>query len=147
VSRYTGQWRCDGLSEPASAMIGRRSAAVLRALARTDAVHTGRQMARMAEVSPSQTARVLQQLAEHGLLLVEEQGSGNLYRLNREHLAAEALAHLALLRQRLLTRYWPPRSAPGRSPDPRIAVRIGCPRGRRYRQRPGHPSPPARGRG
>lgn len=76
--------------------------AVLRVLAGRDAPLGVRAVARLAGVSANRASQVLADLAEHGLVLVEEHGAGRLCRLNRAHLAAEPLLTLVGLRGRLL---------------------------------------------
>jgi hypothetical protein len=62
-----------------------------------------RHVARVAGVSANRAGQVLSHLAEHGLVLVEEHGAGRLCRLNRSHLAADAVVALVALRGRLIT--------------------------------------------
>ena len=76
--------------------------AVLRVLGGTDAPMGIREVARVAGVSANRASQVLSELADHGLVLVEEHGSGRLCRLNRAHLAADALLALVDLRGRLI---------------------------------------------
>jgi len=64
----------------------------------TDAAFTVRQVARVAGVSHNRAHQVVLRLAEHGLVLTEEQGPSKLCRLNREHLAAAAVVALVQLR-------------------------------------------------
>lgn len=61
-----------------------------------------RQVARVAGVSPNRAGQVLAHLAEHGLVQVEEHGAGRFCRLNRSHLAADAVLILVGLRGRLI---------------------------------------------
>ena len=90
------------VSEPASVVLPSGTAAVLRALAGADAAFTVRHVARVAGVSHNRAHQVILRLAEHGLVLTEEQGPSKLCRLNREHLAATAVVELVHLRDRLL---------------------------------------------
>lgn len=90
------------LSEPASVALPAGTAAVLRALAGTDAALTVRRVARVAGVSPTRAHQVVLRLSEHGLVLIEEQGPSKLCRLNREHLAAPAVIELVRLRAAML---------------------------------------------
>ena len=76
--------------------------AVLRVLGGTDAPMGIRQVARVAGVSANRASQVLSELADHGLVVVEQHGSGRLCRLNRAHLAADALLALVDLRGRLI---------------------------------------------
>jgi hypothetical protein len=75
---------------------------VLRVLAGSDAALGVRQVARLAGVSANRASQVLSELAEHGLVLVDEHGAGRLCRLNRAHLAADPLLALVGLRARLI---------------------------------------------
>lgn len=68
----------------------------------TDAPLGVREVARVAGVSANRASQVLSELAEHGLVLVEEHGSGRLCCLNRAHLAADALVALVDLRGRMI---------------------------------------------
>lgn len=89
------------LTEPATVVMAPSTAALLRVLAGADDLFTGRQLARLAGVSHAHAAKVIDRLAEHGLVLVEERGTSKLVRLNRDHLAAEAVIQFAQLRTRL----------------------------------------------
>lgn len=71
-------------------------------LAGTDAALGVREVARVADVSANRASQVLAELAEHGVILVEAHGAGRLCRLNRAHLAADALLALVDLRGRLI---------------------------------------------
>lgn len=90
------------LTEPASVLISAGAVAVLRALSGTDSALSIRQVARVAGVSYHRAHQVIRRLAEHGLVLTEEQGPSLLCRLNREHLAAPAVIDLAQLRSKLV---------------------------------------------
>jgi hypothetical protein len=74
----------------------------LRVLIGTDAPLGVREVARVAGVSANRASQVLAGLAAHGLVFVEEHGSGRLCRLNRAHLAVDALAALVGLRGRMI---------------------------------------------
>jgi predicted nucleotidyltransferase len=86
---------------------------VLRVLIGTDAPLGVREVARAAEVSANRASQVLAQLAGHGLVFVDEHGAGRLCRLNRAHLAVDALIALVGLRGRMIdllrqeVRSWP----------------------------------------
>ena len=71
-------------------------------LAGSDAALGVREVARLAGVSANRASQVLSELAEHGLVLVDEHGAGRLCRLNRAHLAAAPLLALVSLRARLI---------------------------------------------
>jgi len=90
------------VTEPANAVLPPGTAAVLRALAGTEAVLTVRQLARVAGVSHNRAGQVVQRLTEHGLVLAERAGPSMLCRLNRQHLAADAVIELVRLRARML---------------------------------------------
>lgn len=91
---------------PATAVSPGPHAHVLVALARTEHPLTGRRIARLVgdAISHATVARALEQLVEHGLVHRVDQPPAALYTLNREHVAAEAVLHLASLRTRLLDR-------------------------------------------
>jgi len=90
------------LARPASVMVPAGTEAVLRVLAGTDAPLGVREVARLAGVSANRASQVLSDLAEHGVVLVDERGAGRLCRLNRAHLATDPLLALAGLRARLI---------------------------------------------
>src|SRR5581483_4014215 len=90
------------VGRPASAVLPAGTEAVLRVLAGSDALLGVREVARLAGVSANRASQVLAELAGHGLVIVEAHGAGRLCRLNREHLAADALLALVGLRARLL---------------------------------------------
>ena len=90
------------LSRPASVMVPAGTEAVLRVLAGSEAALGVRQVARLAGVSANRASQVLSELAEHGLVSVDEHGAGRLCRLNRRHLAADPLLALIGLRGRLI---------------------------------------------
>ena len=90
------------LGRPAGLVIPAGTEAVLRVLAGNDAPLGVREIARLAQVSPNRASQVISDLADHGLVLVDERGVGRLCRLNRAHLAADPLLALVGLRARLL---------------------------------------------
>ncbi|MGH8998748.1 MAG: helix-turn-helix domain-containing protein [Acidimicrobiia bacterium] len=90
------------VGRPAAILLPAGTDAVLRVLAGTDNSFGVREVARLAGVSANRASQVLSDLAEHGLVAVEERGAGRLCRLNRSHLAAEPLLALVGLRARLL---------------------------------------------
>jgi DNA-binding transcriptional ArsR family regulator len=104
------------LGRPASVVIPAGTEAVMRVLAGSDAPLGVREVSRLAGVSANRASQVLAELAEHGLVLVDERGAGRLCRLNRTHLAAEPLLALIGLRGRLFellrteVESWPRRS-------------------------------------
>ena len=90
------------VGRPAAVIMPAGTEAVLRVLAGTDGALGVREVARLAGVSPNRASQVLGDLAEHGLVLVDERGAGRFCRLNRDHLAADALLALVGLRGRIL---------------------------------------------
>lgn len=94
------------LSHPIDSVIPSAHGAVLAVLARTDRPLSGRRTAELVggRVAQSRVNTVLRLLTEAGLVLVEEQPPAKLYRLNRQHVAAEAIVALAGLRDELLNR-------------------------------------------
>jgi DNA-binding transcriptional ArsR family regulator len=90
------------VSRPAALVIPPGTEAVLKVLSGTDVALGVRELARVAGVSANRASQVLSELADHGLVLVEAHGSGRLCRLNRDHLAADALVALVNLRGRLI---------------------------------------------
>lgn len=94
------------LSAPYLAVLPATTGGVLSVLAGTNRPLSGREVARLGGVARTTTARVLQRLAEHGLVRVQEAGAGAalLYTFNREHVAADAVLGLVGLRCRLVDR-------------------------------------------
>ncbi|MDO5504544.1 MAG: nucleotidyltransferase domain-containing protein [Actinomycetia bacterium] len=93
------------LSSPIRSVIPSAQGAVLAVLALVGTRLSGRQIAeRSGGVSNSGVQRVLAELVESGLVLAEEHPPARLYRLNRDHVAAEAIAVLASLRAAMLER-------------------------------------------
>lgn len=86
-------------SEPASALLPRCDAAVLKVLSGTTRPLTGREVARLADGgSLSAVQAVLHRLEAHGLVTVTAAGPSNLYVFNRDHVAAAAVLALRDLR-------------------------------------------------
>lgn len=86
-------------STPISTVIPSLDGPVLQVLARTDRMLSGRQVHAEARAGSVAGVRlVLQRLASTGLVHVDEAGTSLLYRLNRSHLAAQAVELLANLR-------------------------------------------------
>jgi predicted nucleotidyltransferase len=71
---------------------------VLTTLARLTGASTGRALAAQAGVPTATTARILRDLVEAGIVDAVSAGNAVLYRLNRDHIAAGALAAMADLR-------------------------------------------------
>jgi predicted nucleotidyltransferase len=91
-------------TEPASVVMSRGAAAVLRVLARADGSFSVRELARVAAISPSRARQVVERLSAHGLLTVDHTAGAQLVSLNRDHVAAEPSIALATLRMRILDR-------------------------------------------
>jgi len=93
------------LTRPYAALSPTLDPAVLVALIGTTRPLTGREVARLlGRASHSGVIAVLERLVEQGLVEREEAGRAFLFTLNREHLAAPAVALLANLREELLDR-------------------------------------------
>lgn len=94
------------LNFPASAVVPSAHGPVLAVLARTTEPLTGRQIAALTRppVSQKQTATVLHALTRTGLVTATSAGPANLYLLNRDHMAADAVIELATIRERLWDR-------------------------------------------
>ena len=94
------------VSAPIRAVLPSSHGPVLTVLARAGQPLTGRRIADLTHpsVSQKQTSTVLSSLAAHGLVTVTHAGSSNLYSLNRDHLAADAITQLTTLRERLWDR-------------------------------------------
>ena len=94
------------LSNPISSVIPSAHGAVLAVLAHADAPLSGRQIAKLArgQVQQPRSNDVLRQLSEEGIVSCERHASVYLYRLNRDHVGAEAIMILANLRERLIQR-------------------------------------------
>ncbi len=92
------------LSSPIRSVIPVGQGEVLAVLAKTDRPLTGRRVAELTDGRLSQkgTNLALRALVRAGLVHVEAHPPSNLYRLNRQHLAAESIEALATLRDRLI---------------------------------------------
>jgi predicted nucleotidyltransferase/DNA-binding transcriptional ArsR family regulator len=92
------------MSAPYLVALPKGEGPVLSVLAGTTRPLSGREVARLSGGSLNTVRRALQRLAEHGLVRMQEAGSGAalLYTLNREHLAADAVIILVNLRRRLI---------------------------------------------
>jgi len=78
---------------------------VLSVLARADAEMTGRELQRViGRGSPQGIRNAADRLAEQGLLSRRQSGHANLYRLNRDHVAASWIEGLATLPAQVLDR-------------------------------------------
>ena len=107
------------LRSPMSSVVPSAHGPVLSVLARTNAPLTGRRVAELTNppTSQRQVSTVLTALTEAGIVRRETQGSAHLYTLNRDHIAANAIASLSSLREELWTRMraeiqsWTPKPA------------------------------------
>lgn len=92
------------LSAPFQALFPAVDSAVLSVLSESTKPRTGREVARLAKRSQAATQRVLDRLAENGLVLKEKAGRAHVYTLNHSHVAAEPVVALANLRSELFRR-------------------------------------------
>lgn len=94
------------LADPIRSVIPSSHGPVLEVLARTETPLTGRTIAALTggRVSVSQVSAALRELVANGLVLLTEHPPANLYLLNRDHVAAEAVEQLARMRDTLLKR-------------------------------------------
>jgi DNA-binding transcriptional ArsR family regulator len=93
------------LSRPQAAVCPTLDTDVLTVLVGTSRPLSGREVARMVgRMSHEGVRQVLSRLTEHGMVDRQEAGGALLYTLNREHLAAPAVAILAGLRPELWRR-------------------------------------------
>lgn len=97
---------------------------VLTVLARADAEMTGRQIQRLARHGSHQGIRnAADRLTRQGIVLSRPAGNANLYRLNRDHVAAPWIEGLASLPEQVLERL---RSTIGKwAPPPILALLFG----------------------
>jgi len=92
------------LSHPLRVVTAALDADLLEVLAGADSAFTGRELARLAGASAEGTRRALARLVEQGIVERRAAGTAQMYRLNREHLAAPAIVLLAGLRSELIDR-------------------------------------------
>jgi len=92
------------VARPYLALLPRVPGATLAALSRTSQPLTGREVARRAGASQPAVQAALRHLVEHGLVLVQHVGRAHVYRLNRDHLAADAVEDILGMRVRLIER-------------------------------------------
>ncbi len=90
--------------QPVQAVIPGAQGRVLAVLTQTSTDLNLRTIARLASVSPAQASRVLPGLVELGLVERHEVPPSSLFRLNREHVAAQVLIELARARDIALER-------------------------------------------
>lgn len=77
---------------------------LLQVLAGADRAFSGRELARIVGASSEGARRSLVRLVEQGIVDREAAGTAQMYRLNRDHLAAPLVIGLAGLRQEFLSR-------------------------------------------
>lgn len=94
------------LANPMQSVIPSAHGAVLAVLARTDLPLSGHRIAQLTKPRFSQTRvnDVLRHLTESGVVLRERRPPSNLYRLNRDHVAAEGILQLARMSATLVAR-------------------------------------------
>jgi predicted nucleotidyltransferase len=92
------------VARPYAALIPGARGQVLASLVQLERQVTVRALARHAGVSPQGALSVVNELNEAGLVLVEQAGRALLVSLNRDHLSAEPLVSLVMLRGRLIER-------------------------------------------
>lgn len=90
------------LSRPIHALFPSVEAYALQALVSNPGARSGREVARLAEVSHPAASRALDSLAEQGVLRRERAGRANMYSLNDQHLAMPAIRDLAGVRVNLV---------------------------------------------
>lgn len=91
---------------PIATVVPGARGAVLRVLAATTVPLTGNKIAELSgeAVSQSGVSKAIARLVESGLVTCEQAGSANLYRLNRDHVAAPAVLAAAGARDELVAR-------------------------------------------
>lgn len=94
------------LTSPITTVIPSVQGEVLAVLARASTAMSGRRTAELTggRASRRQVDAVLRRLSEGGVVLRERHPPANLYRLNRDHLAAASVVALADLRDQLIAR-------------------------------------------
>lgn len=93
------------LQRPFEAIMPTLDGDVLLVLARADAAFTGGDLARLLpHASPDGVRKAAQRLVEHGVVTMEQVGRAYNYRLNRQHLLADAVLDIARAAERLQER-------------------------------------------
>lgn len=92
------------LADPISGIVPGVRGRVLAALIESSSPLSGREIARRARASQRGAAQVLADLVVHGLVSADAAPPSILYRLNRDHLLAPAVAALTDVRTRLVAR-------------------------------------------
>lgn len=90
------------LSEPYDLALTRATAAVMRVLTGAEASFSIRQIARIAEITVPQAARVIEYESARGLVLVDIAGRSKMCRFNNEHIGANSIVELLTLRERMI---------------------------------------------
>lgn len=93
------------LTSPLQSLVPTLDSAVLEVLAGTESGLSATQIARLAARGSRQgQALVLDRLVEHGLVIAEPANRGYLYRLNRDHVLADAVLSACRARRTVLDR-------------------------------------------
>ena len=92
------------ISSPYAAVLSPAEGPILAVLVGTTKPLSGREIARISGVSVNGAWKALRRLADHGVVKEEPVGNVTLYTLNRDHLAADAIAALTRLRSTLIER-------------------------------------------
>lgn len=93
------------LTQPLSSLVPTLDAETLTVLARTEQPLTGRRIAELARRGTHPAVqKVLDRLADHGLVDVQPAGNARLYTLNRDHLLARPVLEAVTARETLLAR-------------------------------------------
>jgi len=93
------------VSRPYGVISHRLDSAVLHVLAGTNSGLTGRRIARLAKEGTQQgISKALNRLSEEGIVEREAAGNAILFKLNRDHLAAQPIERLMRLREELVKR-------------------------------------------
>lgn len=88
------------ITRPGKAILGAGMQAVLEVLDGTTRPLTGREIARLAELSHNGAHQILRTLSDHGIIEAETAGRAILYRLDREHVLVGPLVDLLHARER-----------------------------------------------
>src|SRR5262245_10505841 len=91
-------------SDPATLAIPHGLAAVIRVLDGATVPFSVRELARLASISATNARHAVDRLEAHGVVRTDNAAGARLVRLNRTHLAADALVAIATLRARTLDR-------------------------------------------
>jgi hypothetical protein len=92
------------LSHPLRVVTASLDGDLLAVLSGADAAFTGRQLARMVAASSEGARMALTRLVEQGVVHRQPAGAAQMFRLNRDHLAAGPILALASLREQFLDR-------------------------------------------